>query len=459
MKNKQTSSLFNQRFNSDRWFGLNDSDCTIKSQEENSELYLNFCILSSENILFTRDTSFWGNWNQGLVITDMGIHIVDDNDEPENVIYISWQQFDRFSYIKKMLCISCLLDGEEEPILLPLNMFCKGISEVEDLTIASNSGCYIADLLQAMADTEPRPNIDYEKIWEEASYDFQGDNSLTLPSELFNSVQKIDTTEAQKDPELADFVAELRVIDALKTQISDRLGISIEAISKSGNKLFWDNMGEVTKRVNLRLTQTGKIRSDNKWENRLDLFQVGLAVFSKIASNAEAKRMERQTKLYEVKIDEIKRQWYLDVIHYITANLEQMTNSRQKLSKLYEKLLVLPVDYPVSDSSKKTLILATAIFIRTLYEEHHCLETIRYLYDLFENHEAKPVYTTYANIMLNELSSWPVRLGICKEDWERLINQGLGESKSIPLGVAVCIASNKNDAINNVVSILKKSNI
>ena len=43
----------------------------------------NFGISRDENILLIRDTSFWCNTNQGLVITDIGFYCIVDNDNPQ----------------------------------------------------------------------------------------------------------------------------------------------------------------------------------------------------------------------------------------------------------------------------------------------------------------------------------------------------------------------------------------
>ena len=43
-----------------------------------------------EEILWVRDTSFWNDGNQGLVITDWGITCVPDNDKPDEIFTIKW---------------------------------------------------------------------------------------------------------------------------------------------------------------------------------------------------------------------------------------------------------------------------------------------------------------------------------------------------------------------------------
>lgn len=85
----------------DDWLGLsNDYDClTYLNHKKNGNMYIpqykaNFKIGLDEEVLFTRDTSFWNNHNQGLVITDKGLYYLDNNDEPDDIKFIEWSDFD-----------------------------------------------------------------------------------------------------------------------------------------------------------------------------------------------------------------------------------------------------------------------------------------------------------------------------------------------------------------------------
>lgn len=61
--------------------------------DEMDEFRKNFRINKDEIIIYNRDTSFWGNKNQGCVITDCGIHVIKDNDKYD-IVFISWNEID-----------------------------------------------------------------------------------------------------------------------------------------------------------------------------------------------------------------------------------------------------------------------------------------------------------------------------------------------------------------------------
>lgn len=73
-----------------------------RGDEESSKslkLYIkNFAINSREEILFTRDTSFWNSGDQGLVVTDSAIYVIKDNNSPHNRITLRLRNIKRVSF-------------------------------------------------------------------------------------------------------------------------------------------------------------------------------------------------------------------------------------------------------------------------------------------------------------------------------------------------------------------------
>lgn len=87
------------------WLGCSsDYDCaTFQNHIKNGNMYIpqfraNFIIPQEEEILFTRDTSWGNDHNQGLVITDQGFYYLPDNDYPEDIRIIKWSDFDKVVY-------------------------------------------------------------------------------------------------------------------------------------------------------------------------------------------------------------------------------------------------------------------------------------------------------------------------------------------------------------------------
>ena len=70
----------------------NGTDCLLLdiSDTRKSSIRSNFDLGLDEQILWVRDTSFWGNKNQGLVITDKQIVYIPDNDSPDSKYYIEF---------------------------------------------------------------------------------------------------------------------------------------------------------------------------------------------------------------------------------------------------------------------------------------------------------------------------------------------------------------------------------
>lgn len=56
-----------------------------------------------EEILYVRDSSFWNDRNQGLVITDCGIICIPDNDDMNDRIHILWENVDHVEYKDELL--------------------------------------------------------------------------------------------------------------------------------------------------------------------------------------------------------------------------------------------------------------------------------------------------------------------------------------------------------------------
>ena len=85
---------------------LTQNDCFALPQiPEDVKSYVrsNFGIGYDEQILFVRDTSFWDTKNQGLVITDGGFYVIEDNDHPNDKIFFPWSAIQRVEYKDAML--------------------------------------------------------------------------------------------------------------------------------------------------------------------------------------------------------------------------------------------------------------------------------------------------------------------------------------------------------------------
>lgn len=84
----------------------NDSDLFIYPNipsDVKHAIRISWGIDLDEEILYVRDSSFWNDRNQGLVITDCGIICIPDNDDMNDRIHILWENVDHVEYKDELL--------------------------------------------------------------------------------------------------------------------------------------------------------------------------------------------------------------------------------------------------------------------------------------------------------------------------------------------------------------------
>lgn len=97
------------------WYLSNSSDCTIclgLDDQNISNIKNGYGVSRDEVLLFKRDTSFWSSNNQGLVITNWGIHVIPDNDDASQSFNIEWQAIEKVTYKETMFYFT-MHDGTE----------------------------------------------------------------------------------------------------------------------------------------------------------------------------------------------------------------------------------------------------------------------------------------------------------------------------------------------------------
>lgn len=84
-----------------------------------------------EEVLWVRDTSFWNEGNQGLVVTDWGITIIPDNDKSNEITQIKWEDVQYAEYSGK--CIYFFLGNDRNNnISIHITNFLKEDDEYTD---------------------------------------------------------------------------------------------------------------------------------------------------------------------------------------------------------------------------------------------------------------------------------------------------------------------------------------
>lgn len=114
----------------------------------------NFKIPYEENIFYVRDTSFWSVKNQGLVITDVSIYMVPDNDQPNDLYFLNWEDIVRVTYKENILFFWREQDVKtDDAVGVPLNWFAKGTYSPQALGYAlANYFTHLAKLAKPQAD-------------------------------------------------------------------------------------------------------------------------------------------------------------------------------------------------------------------------------------------------------------------------------------------------------------------
>ena len=125
----------------------NNNDCLILSISESDKgsVRNNFGLELDEQILWVRDTSFWSNKNQGLVITDKQIVYIPDNDKPNDRLNIEFNDIQHVEYREMSLFV---WNYQNEYCQLGLGLFFKDATESNELIADAKT---LANVLTNMA--------------------------------------------------------------------------------------------------------------------------------------------------------------------------------------------------------------------------------------------------------------------------------------------------------------------
>ena len=146
MKNPNVYSVFKNQISN--WFGeLNDGDCFYRNIPEGvkNDVRQSFGIGFDEEIIFVRDTSFWNNRNQGLVITDVAIYCVPDNNSLDEKIYLPWEILKEVVY-RDLVLYFFGYDGDDDNCPIHITYFSKS----DDENKQSNVGRQLARVFSSV---------------------------------------------------------------------------------------------------------------------------------------------------------------------------------------------------------------------------------------------------------------------------------------------------------------------
>lgn len=130
----------------------------------------NFKIPYEENIFYVRDTSFWSVKDQGLVITDVSIYMIPDNDKPDDLCILNWEDVVRVTCKENILFFWRENDVKiDDAFGISLNWFAKGTYNPQALGNAlANYFTHLAKLAEPKED----PLLDeISKLCEQHNFD------------------------------------------------------------------------------------------------------------------------------------------------------------------------------------------------------------------------------------------------------------------------------------------------
>lgn len=420
------------------WYGINERDSILTNFPK--EITENFYILPNEKLLYFRDTS-WNNKNQGLVLTDWGMHIIEDNNNPDNQVYVSWQDLENVRYNNNRFL--CYYFGHKRTFVVPCKYLIKGFDNCEP----QEKKCaisYLLNLLQSMIDSRPCvKSIDANVIENQSQYVVAKDILHFSPS-LITRLGAKEILNNEASAEFADFIKELDRFEQLEQNISERL---------CGHK---QKIEQCVQNVHIQCQNV--LRNNIQQRNRLlprtkgEFAQDGVAIFFRVLADVHAenekKRIEQKIKVYEAGMDRFLSSWINDQINYVAVQIDTMTTSLQKFSTMYEHTMTQMI---IKDSTLNTRILTAqccfALYCRMLQSQQRARAIMVAMMQTKNKRggTSSPVFLSLENIIKSELNKLPQLLfGDCNtaiKQWQDILAEE--DNSIIPLCLAMVNQKNQ----------------
>lgn len=123
--------------------GLNESDSMVSEKiKDRREFRDNFRIKEEEELLYCRDTSSLNTRDQGLVMTDKGISIINDNNNPLDIITIDWVDVEDVTYKDDVFFFWCSIEHENNYTKVPKSFFYKDAKYGFEKTFVEIAGLF-----------------------------------------------------------------------------------------------------------------------------------------------------------------------------------------------------------------------------------------------------------------------------------------------------------------------------
>lgn len=183
----------------------------------------NFHIDRDEEILMIRDTSSFNYMNEGVVITDNGLHYIFDKDDKDSIAFESWEDISKVKYQEQKLYFYFY---KNDPYYLSMYKFLKN----SDDNVVKRIGLKLASLFTQMAESVEPQVSDYDR-WEKEI------GMLVHENKYKEAVSRLRQC-ATKQPENADLWYEWlgRVYDICLEDYSNAIKAFRNALNKADSE-------------------------------------------------------------------------------------------------------------------------------------------------------------------------------------------------------------------------------
>ena len=175
------------------WFGeKNDIDCCFRqiSDSIKNDVRQNFSISFNEIIIFVRDTGFWNNRDQGLVITDEAIYCIPDNENPDQKIYLPWNILKNVVY-KDLVLYFFGYGGDDDNCPIHISYFTKSSEERKQAQV----GRRLATIMSEVCNLFSPPKSPLEEACEQydkLKAEGKDGEALQLALNAYNTIEGAD---------------------------------------------------------------------------------------------------------------------------------------------------------------------------------------------------------------------------------------------------------------------------
>ena len=305
----------------------------VYDKEDLDEFRQSFCVLPSETFLFIRDSSTFNTKDKGLVVTDLGIHFVEDNSSSENIIFIFWQEIKRVKRCEQNKAYFEFELANQPKRKILIDYFIRkyiDFSKNEPAKLG-NSIKFILEVLNRASETvETVPTVDINIVIANSKYSCQ---MVGGQDELIQKYIDRSNDSIESYGELKDYMMRLRSYEESCIRIERESKINIENISNTADSF----RGALQSILQSRQASRGVYKPDTK-NQIIDLVINAVQLGSYAVEKKQIKKLERKAALYTSFTNDIVMRSKKNMEYYLGYQLLLQNNSLVEIKKLYENI-------------------------------------------------------------------------------------------------------------------------